>query len=66
VAGVCYYLAVTGKLTADTGCGRRVRRLGPFSIDFGAAGKWGASEMAAAWEAAVHASFAGAVAPGKT
>jgi len=31
VAGLGYYLAVTGKLTADTGWGRRVRPLGPFS-----------------------------------
>jgi hypothetical protein len=33
---VGYYLAVTGKLTADTGWGRRVRPLGPFSIDIAA------------------------------
>jgi hypothetical protein len=32
MAGLGYYLAVTGKLTADTGWGRRVRPLGPFSI----------------------------------
>ncbi len=30
------YLAVTGKLTADTGWGRRVRPLGPFGIDIAA------------------------------
>jgi hypothetical protein len=31
-AGLIYYLVVTGKLTADTGWGRRVRPLGPFSM----------------------------------
>jgi len=31
-AGLLYYLAVTGKLTVDTGWGRRVRPLGPFSV----------------------------------
>jgi len=33
VGGLACYLTVTGKLTADTGWGRRVRPLGPFSID---------------------------------
>ena len=32
VAGLAHYLTVTGKLTADTGWGRRVRPLGTFSI----------------------------------
>jgi hypothetical protein len=36
MAGLGYYLTVTGKLTADTGWGRRVRRLGPFSVPIGA------------------------------
>jgi hypothetical protein len=31
-AGLLYYLVVTGKLTVDTGWGRRVRPLGPFSV----------------------------------
>ena len=31
-AGLLYYLIVTGKLTVDTGWGRRVRPLGPFSV----------------------------------
>jgi hypothetical protein len=30
--GLGYYLTVTGKLTLDTGWGRRVRPLGPFSV----------------------------------
>jgi hypothetical protein len=30
---VGYYVAATDKLTADTGRGRRVRPLGPFSFD---------------------------------
>ena len=32
-AGLAYYLVVTGKLTIDTGWGRRVRPLGPFSVE---------------------------------
>jgi hypothetical protein len=32
MAGLGYYLTVTGRLTADTGWGRRVRPLGPFSV----------------------------------
>jgi hypothetical protein len=36
LAGVGYYLVVTGKLTLDTGWGRRVRPLGPFAIEVGA------------------------------
>lgn len=36
VVGVGYYLAVTGKLTLDTGWGRRVRPLGPFAIEIAA------------------------------
>ena len=32
VAGLGYYLVVTGKLTVDTGWGRRMRPLGPFGI----------------------------------
>ena len=35
-AGLVYYLVVTGKLTVDTGWGRRVRPLGPFSVEVGA------------------------------
>jgi hypothetical protein len=35
-AGLGYYLVVTGKLTIDTGLGRRVRPLGPFGIDIAA------------------------------
>jgi hypothetical protein len=31
-AGLGYYLVVTGKLTIDTGWGRRVRPLGPFGV----------------------------------
>ena len=37
LAGAGYYLVVTGKLTLDTGWGRRVRPLGPFAIEVGAA-----------------------------
>jgi hypothetical protein len=33
VAGLGYYLVVTGKLTIDTGWGRRVRPLGPFGVE---------------------------------
>jgi polyketide cyclase/dehydrase/lipid transport protein len=36
VAGLGYYLLVTGKLTIDTGWGRRVRPLGPFSVQIAA------------------------------
>jgi hypothetical protein len=35
-AGLGYYLVVTGKLTLDTGWGRRVRPLGPFGVDIAA------------------------------
>jgi hypothetical protein len=35
-AGLIYYLVVTGRLTVDTGWGRRVRRLGPFSVEVAA------------------------------
>src|SRR5215469_2721020 len=35
-AGLSYYLTVTGKLTLDTGWGRRVRPLGPFSVQVSA------------------------------
>ena len=34
--GLGYYLVVTGKLTVDTGWGRRVRPLGPFGIEVAA------------------------------
>ena len=33
LAGLGYYLIVTGKLTVDTGWGRRVRPLGPFGVE---------------------------------
>ncbi len=33
LAGLGYYLVVTGKLTIDTGWGRRVRPLGPFGVE---------------------------------
>jgi hypothetical protein len=36
LAGLGYYLVVTGKLTIDTGWGRRVRRLGPFGVKIAA------------------------------
>lgn len=36
LAGLVHYLVVTGKLTVDTGWGRRVRPLGPFSTDISA------------------------------
>jgi len=36
LAGLGYYLVVTGKLTIDTGWGRRVRSLGPFEVDIAA------------------------------
>jgi hypothetical protein len=35
-AGLGYYLVVTGKLTLDTGWGRRVRPLGPFGVEIAA------------------------------
>jgi Polyketide cyclase / dehydrase and lipid transport len=34
--GLGYYLLVTGKLTIDTGWGRRVRPLGPFGVQIAA------------------------------
>lgn len=34
--GLGYYLVVTGKLTLDTGWGRRVRPLGPFGVEIAA------------------------------
>lgn len=36
LAGLGYYLVVTGKLTIDTGWGRRIRPLGPFGIQIAA------------------------------
>ena len=36
LAGLGYYLLVTGKLTMDTGWGRRVRPLGPFGVQIAA------------------------------
>src|SRR6516165_3167030 len=36
LAGLGYYLIVTGKLTVDTGWGRRVRPLGPFGVQIAA------------------------------
>ena len=36
LAGLGYYLVVTGKLTVDTGWGRRVRPLGPFGAEIAA------------------------------
>ena len=36
LAGLWYYLTVTGKLTLDTGWGRRVQPLGPYSIEVAA------------------------------
>jgi len=36
LVGLGYYLVVTGKLTIDTGWGRRVRPLGPFGVQVGA------------------------------
>jgi len=38
LAGLGYYLVVTGRLTLDTGWGRRVRPLGPFGVEVGAPG----------------------------
>jgi Polyketide cyclase / dehydrase and lipid transport len=34
--GLGHYLVVTGKLTVDTGWGRRVRPLGPYGVEVGA------------------------------
>jgi len=39
IAGLGYDLLVTGKLTLDTGWGRRVRPLGPFSVEITAPGR---------------------------
>ena len=36
MAGAGYYLTVTGKMTLDTGWGRRIRPLGPFAIKIAA------------------------------
>jgi hypothetical protein len=36
LAGLGYYLVVTGKVTVDTGWGRRVRPLGPFGVQIAA------------------------------
>jgi hypothetical protein len=36
LAGLGYYLVVTGKLTIDTGWGRRVRPLGPCGVQVAA------------------------------
>jgi hypothetical protein len=36
VAAAGYYLVVSGKLTIDTGWGRRIRALGPYGIDIAA------------------------------
>jgi len=36
VAAAGYYLVVSGKLTIDTGWGRRIRALGPYGIDVAA------------------------------
>jgi Polyketide cyclase / dehydrase and lipid transport len=36
LAGLGYYLVVTGKVTIDTGWGRRVRPLGPFGVEIAA------------------------------
>jgi hypothetical protein len=36
LAGLGYYLVVTGKLTIDTGWGRRVRPLGPIEVEIAA------------------------------
>jgi hypothetical protein len=35
-AALSYYLVTTGKLTLDTGWGRRTRQLGPFGVDIAA------------------------------
>ncbi len=36
IAGLAYYLTVTGRVTLDTGWGRRVRPLGPFTAEVAA------------------------------
>jgi len=36
LAGAAYYLVVRGKVTIDTGWGRRVRPLGPFGVQIAA------------------------------
>jgi hypothetical protein len=36
LAGLSYYLVVSGKVTIDTGWGRRVRPLGPFGVQIAA------------------------------
>ncbi len=36
IAALAYCLVVTGKLTVDTGWGRRTRELGPFGVDIAA------------------------------
>ena len=36
LAGAGYYLVVSGKVTVDTGWGRRVRPLGPFGVQIAA------------------------------
>jgi hypothetical protein len=36
LAGLGYYLVVTGKLTIETGWGRRGRPLGPFGVEIAA------------------------------
>ncbi len=36
LAGLSYYLVVTGKLTIDTGWARRIRPLGPFGVEVAA------------------------------
>ncbi len=36
IAGLAYYLAVTGKVTLDTGWGRRVRPIGPLTVEIAA------------------------------
>lgn len=36
IAGLGYYLIVTGKVTVDTGWGRRTRALGPFGVEVAA------------------------------
>jgi hypothetical protein len=36
LVGLGYYLVVTGRLTIDTGWGRRVRPLGPFGVEIAA------------------------------
>src|SRR5215469_1930606 len=37
LVGAGYYLTVTGKMTVDTGWGRRLRPLGPFAVEIAAA-----------------------------